>query len=277
MKRAWIFVVIAAVILSLFLFSRHTKKDAIVEDVVASEEAAPSTDAYAAMVKSADALAQQNELLQAQDAYREIVASYATRPDIGLIQKKLEDLNMKIIFSAVEVPDKTVIYEVRKGDMLSLIADKYHTTVGFIKKQNSLTNDVIRPGQRLRVWTGKFSVIVDKSQNILTLQSDGEVVKVYHVSTGRDNITPVGTFKVINKLINPPWTHNGKVIPASSPENILGTRWMGFDVPGYGIHGTTQPESIGQQATAGCVRMLNSDVEQLYDLLPLGTEVIIMD
>lgn len=277
MRRGMIFVVVAAVILALVLFSRHTKKDSLVEQASATEAVDQLSNDFTAMVKSADAIAKDGELLQAQDAYREIISTYITRSDIGSVQKKLEDLNMKVILSAIEVPDKTVVYEVKKGDMLGLIANKYHTTVAFIKKQNGLSSDVIRPGMRLRIWSGRFSVVVDKSQNILTLQSDGEVVKVYHVSTGRENITPVGTFKVINKLSNPPWTHDGKVIPASSPQNILGTRWLGFDVPGYGIHGTTQPESIGQQATAGCVRMLNSDVEELYDLLPLGTEIIIMD
>jgi len=119
--------------------------------------------------------------------------------------------------------------------------------------------------------------LVDKSQNILILESDSDVVKTYRVSTGKNNITPVGTFKITSKLIDPAWTHEGKVIPAGDPKNILGTRWLGFDVPGYGVHGTTQPQSIGQQATAGCVRMLNQEVEELYDLLPLGTEITIID
>ena len=52
---------------------------------------------------------------------------------------------------------------------------------------------------------------------------------------------------------------------------------MGIDVPGYGIHGTTEPESIGYQATEGCVRMHNSDVEELFTIVPPGTEVIIVD
>ena len=67
------------------------------------------------------------------------------------------------------------------------------------------------------------------------------------------------------------------VIPADSPDNILGSRWMGFDLPGYGIHGTTEPESIGKSCTQGCVRMLNSEVEELYDIVPVGTEVTILD
>ena len=66
-------------------------------------------------------------------------------------------------------------------------------------------------------------------------------------------------------------------MPAESPENILGSRWMGLSERGYGIHGTVDPKSVGQQVTAGCVRMLNSEVEELYTIVPAGTEVTIVD
>ena len=52
---------------------------------------------------------------------------------------------------------------------------------------------------------------------------------------------------------------------------------MGFDMEGYGIHGTIHPDQIGQPVSAGCVRMLNTDVEELYDLIPEGTKVSIVD
>jgi lipoprotein-anchoring transpeptidase ErfK/SrfK len=77
--------------------------------------------------------------------------------------------------------------------------------------------------------------------------------------------------------VNPTWYKQGAVIPAGSPENILGTRWMGFDLPAYGIHGTTEPQSLGKQVTQGCVRMSNADVEQLFIIVPIGTEVTIVD
>ncbi|MDD5019859.1 MAG: L,D-transpeptidase family protein [Candidatus Omnitrophica bacterium] len=228
-------------------------------------------------LSEAQKLFDQGELLRARDVLREIFIQNASRPGIEAIQKKLEDVNMKIILSGVDVPGETAWREVKKGDTLSMIADEYRTTVEMIRRQNGLSSDTIRVGMRLRIWTGRFSVLVDKSQNTLTLLSGGEAVKTYRISTGKDNITPVGAFKIVNKLKNPSWTHEGKVYPPESPENILGTRWMGFDIPGYGIHGTTQPESIGSQATAGCVRMLNDEVEELYDLLPVNTEVTVID
>lgn len=228
------------------------------------------------LYEDATSLEDKNELLQAKETYQKIMSDYPDFKDMTSAQKKLEALNMRIIFSGMETP-KTVLHEVQSGDSLAKIAKKYNTTIEFIKRSNNLPNDIIRVGQKLRIWQGVFSVYVDKSQNILILKCDGEVVKIYNVSTGKNNITPVGTFKIVNKLVNPPWFKSGAIVPPESPDNVLGTRWMGFDIPGYGIHGTVEPQTIGQQVTAGCVRMRNEEVEELYSLLPVGTEVTVVD
>ncbi|MFA5199950.1 MAG: L,D-transpeptidase family protein [Candidatus Omnitrophota bacterium] len=52
---------------------------------------------------------------------------------------------------------------------------------------------------------------------------------------------------------------------------------MGFDLAGYGIHGTTQPQELGKQVTEGCVRLSNQDVEELYTIVPMGTETTIIE
>ena len=275
MKKIWIIAGVGIfVLVALLLIFKF--KDFSGGTVPASSNSERS-ESFDAMLKNAARLEESGELLSARDVYQQMMAAYASRPAIEGVQKKLEDLNMRILFSALNVPDQTTTYVVNEGDSLTAIARKYGTTIEFIKRQNGLTSDIIRPGMRLRIWTGKFSVLVDKSQNLLILKSNAEIIKTYRVSTGKNNITPVGTFKIVNKLVNPDWTHEGKVIAFGSPENILGTRWLGFDVPGYGLHGTTQPESIGQQATAGCVRMINREAEEIYDILPPGTEVTIMD
>ena len=98
------------------------------------------------------------------------------------------------------------------------------------------------------------------------------------VSTGKNNCTPVGDFKITNKLLNPTWFKKGdNVISPADPKNALGTRWLGINVPGYGIHGTIEPQNLGKQVTEGCVRMSNSDVEELFIIVPTGTEVTIVD
>jgi len=233
-------------------------------------------DVFKKGVESARKLIEENKLIEARNIYAKLIQSFPAHPDISGIEKKLWALNMKILFSPLKT-DYSTIYEVKPGDTLAAIAKKFNTTVGLLKRSNGLSSNLIRVGQRLKVITAKVSIIVDKSQNILTLKVNDEIMKVYPCSTGKFNITPLGKFKIVNKLINPVWFKAGAVVPPESPENILGTRWMGFDLAGYGIHGTTKSESIGKQITAGCIRMYNKDVEELYDIVPVGTEVTIID
>ena len=228
------------------------------------------------LLKQSVILKKDRELMKLKEVYQEILTEYSDYEHIDAVQNELDDLNIQIIYSNTMTP-KTVMHEVQNKDTLAVIAKKYGTTVDLIKMNNNLKNDVIRVGQKLRVWMGNFNIFVDKSQNILILKDSNEVVKVYKVSTGENNSTPVGQFKIINKLKDPVWFNKGIVVPPESPQNVLGSRWLGFDLPGYGIHGTIEPESIGRQVTAGCVRMRNQDVEELYILVPAGAQVVIVD
>jgi lipoprotein-anchoring transpeptidase ErfK/SrfK len=185
---------------------------------------------------------------------------------------------MAILFSTI--PDtESETYVVAAGDSLMKISRRYSTTIELIKKANNLKTDVIRPGMKLKVNKNKFSIVADKSQSTLTLLSGEDVVKVYTVATGKNNSTPTGAFVIKDKLVNPTWYTAGAIVPADSPDNILGSRWMGLSTPqpGYGIHGTTKPETIGYQSTEGCIRMRNADVEELFIIVPIGTEVTIVD
>lgn len=228
------------------------------------------------LVNQAKEMEAKGALPEARDVYQQLVNEYPNSSEVMKWQKKVEDLNIRLLFSSAITP-KSALYQIRPGDTLAKIAKEHKTTVELIKTANNLSGDTIVPGRKIKVWSAPFSVFVDKSQNTLLLKSDEEIVKTYIVSTGKNNCTPVGTFKITSKLINPTWFKAGAVVPAGTPENILGTRWMGFDLPSYGIHGTTEPESLGRQVTAGCVRMANPEVEELYIIIPVGTEVTIVD
>lgn len=217
------------------------------------------------------------ELVRARAVYQEIIKNYPDLENIAAVQQDLEAVNLEMLFSSFEVPGKTQMYEVVAGDSLVKIAKKFNTTVELIKRSNNKKNDVVRLGEKLRIWNGAFNIFVDKSQNILVLKDGSDIVKVYNVSTGENNSTPVGTFKITTKLENPVWFNKGMVVPPESPANVLGTRWLGFDLQGYGIHGTVEPQSIGKQVTAGCVRMVNEQVEELYSIVPVGTEVTVVN
>lgn len=228
------------------------------------------------LLKQARRFEAKGNLLEAKLLYQKLVNDFPESSSIMDWQKKTEDINIKLLFSPVITP-KSISYSIRPGDTLNKIAREHKTTAELIMKSNDIGDSLITPGRSIKIWVAPFSMLVNKSQNILLLKSDEEIVKTYIVSTGKNNCTPVGTFKIVNKLLNPTWFKAGAIVPAESAENVLGTRWMGFNLAGYGIHGTTAPKELGKQVTQGCVRLSNSDVQELYSIVPVGTEVTIID
>jgi lipoprotein-anchoring transpeptidase ErfK/SrfK len=189
----------------------------------------------------------------------------------------LGEINTLILFSPAPAPEK-VDYTVVTGDSLGKLAKQFSTTMELIKKSNNLTRDVIRLGDRLRIYQPHFAVTISKSANVLTLTDNGKFFKRYRVGTGQFSKTPVGEFKITSRIANPEWHRpDGKMIAYGNPENILGTHWLGLDVQGYGLHGTWDTNSIGKAATAGCIRLRNDDISELYTILPVGTPVTIRD
>jgi lipoprotein-anchoring transpeptidase ErfK/SrfK len=241
--------------------------------VTAKVEPNASVTALVAMARDSET---KGDFTQAKATYQKLVAEHANASEVMNWQKKIEDLNIRLLFSPALTP-KSTTYEIKPGDTLTKIARQFKTTTELIMKSNNLPSDRIVPGKRVKVWTAPFSILVYKGQNMLILKSEDEIVKTYIVSTGANNSTPVGTFKIVNKLPNPTWFKAGAVVAPGSPENVLGTRWLGFDIPSYGIHGTIEPQSLGRQVTQGCVRMANPDVEELYAIVPVGTLVTIVD
>ena len=227
-------------------------------------------------IASAESYFSSGKMLEARDAYKNILLENIDVNTAKTIYDRIGELNIKILFSPIKTPD-SVIYNVQPSDTLDAISKKYNTTIAIIKFANNIKSGIIHPGMNLKIPAAKFSIVIDKSHNILTLKAQEEVVKVYNVSTGSNNSTPIGTFKIVNKIVDPPWYSGGKAIPPSDPRNILGSRWMGLTAKSYGIHGTTDDTSIGTQVTQGCVRMHNNEVNELYDIVPIGTEVTILD
>ncbi|MGE5614425.1 MAG: L,D-transpeptidase [Bacillota bacterium] len=125
---------------------------------------------------------------------------------------------------------------------------------------------------------GKW-ITINKTKRILTLYENNVVIRKYPVAIGNPpSLTPDGMFKVVNKIINPYWGGAGyaKPVKGGVPENPLGYRWLGLsykDGRTLGIHGNNSPYSIGKNVSLGCIRMINSDVEQLFSIVPLSTPV----
>lgn len=119
-------------------------------------------------------------------------------------------------------------------------------------------------------------IIVNLPSRTLEYYESGSLFSQYRVAIGSAHSpTPLGTFHIIDKEMNPWWYPPGKdySVP-SGPANPLGYRWLGF-LPTYGIHGTNMPWSIGRVVSNGCIRMLEQDVEELFDLVTYRTPVTI--
>ncbi|HHV46214.1 MAG TPA: L,D-transpeptidase family protein [Tissierellia bacterium] len=112
-----------------------------------------------------------------------------------------------------------------------------------------------------------LSILIEVDRKRLSVidMNNNVVIKTYAVATGKsDTPTPLGTFKIVEKA---KWGGG------------FGSRWLGLNVPWgrYGIHGTNRPGSIGFNASAGCVRMRNKDVEELFDMVDYNTTVTIIN
>jgi len=272
-KKIWWLIgigVILIIVITLIIFSLTKSRKLPLPDKPVG------TASSSNLLNQAKALETEGNLSEAKNIYQRLIAEFPGSAEVMNWQKKAEDINIRLLFSPTITP-KSISYEIKSGDTLNKIAKEFDTTINLIKKSNNLTGDNIIPGRKIKIWTAPFSIFVDKSQNMLILKTDEEIFKTYIVSTGTNNCSPVGNFKIVNKLENPTWFKAGTVVPSGSPDNILGTRWLGINLTGYGIHGTTEPQNLGKQVTQGCVRMKNSEVEELYIIVPVGTEVTIVD
>lgn len=116
-------------------------------------------------------------------------------------------------------------------------------------------------------------IVVSLEDRRLALIEDGAVRKIYTVGVGKATTpTPVGTFTIERRVMNPSYWHAGRRTPPG-PANPVGSRWMGLSISGYGIHGTNEPGSIGKASSHGCIRMAKADLEELYPLVSVGDTV----
>ncbi len=116
-------------------------------------------------------------------------------------------------------------------------------------------------------------ILISIPDRKLAVLENGEVLRVFPIAVGAaDSPSPSGEFRIVNRLTNPTYYHPGTVI-APGPDNPLGTRWIGLDRKGYGIHGTNAPRSIGKAASHGCIRLGKRDLEQLFTLVRVGDTV----
>ncbi|MBU5676795.1 L,D-transpeptidase family protein [Alkaliphilus sp. MSJ-5] len=125
--------------------------------------------------------------------------------------------------------------------------------------------------------SNKHWITVNKTKRILTLYKGKDVIKKYPIAQGKDSgLTPEGKFTIVRKTINPSWNYKEKSAKGGAPDNPLGKRWIGISYGGggmYGIHGNNAPYSIGTNVSLGCVRMINADVEELFEIIQINIPI----
>lgn len=154
-------------------------------------------------------------------------------------------------------------YVIRKGDTFAGIANAFNVPLKSLMDANpGVSPNSLYLDQVICVPVSPtpLGITVSIKAKTLTVYKDGRMLKAYPVATGKPSTpSPIGTFTIKNKQVN--------------PGGPYGTRWMGLSEPHYGIHGTNRPDSIGNAASNGCVRMHNTDVEDLFDHVGVGVTV----
>lgn len=209
----------------------------------------------------------------------------------------IREVNERLFFSPTVAPGDIVTkaYTVQSGDTLAKIARRSGVQADWrvIQRINGLKSEKsLRVGQTIKIPVTAFHAEVSKSSYLMRVYA-GEgptrvMVAAFPVGLGEFDSTPTGVFMVRpkSKLINPEWKNprTGEQFAADDPKNPIGERWIGLlgveahnqGFKGIGIHGTVEPDSIGRQASMGCVRMGDRDVEMIYELLTEPNSTILI-
>jgi lipoprotein-anchoring transpeptidase ErfK/SrfK len=128
------------------------------------------------------------------------------------------------------------------------------------------------------------TVIVDTSDRFLYLIVPGGRALRYGIGVGRDGFTWAGILRVTRKAEWPDWTPPAEMIArqpylprwmAGGPGNPMGARAMYLGQTIYRIHGTNAPNTIGRAVSSGCFRLVNSEIEDLYERVQVGAKVVV--
>jgi L,D-transpeptidase ErfK/SrfK len=189
-------------------------------------------------------------------------------------------------------------YRVAPGDSLWSISGRFTMSGGLLLAWNPLPDPArLRPGMTLRVSDRHIvparrrdGLVIALAERTVYWFRGGALVGRFPVGIGRpDWETPPGRYRVVGRRADPVWrvpvsiqaemrARGEPVVTevAAGPENPLGKYWIQLSLPGYGLHGTNAPASVGKHASHGCLRLLPEHVERLFHEVPDGTPVDIV-
>lgn len=250
------------------------------------------------VLATAAAKQEAGELIAARKLLYDALASGKLPGDqIDRAKQQITAINETVVFSSKKFSNDpfATTYTVKSGDRLSKIATRFDITVDLIKRINNITDErKLQAGKTLKIIQGPFTAVVNRSTFTIDLyigppgESGSMFVRSYRVALGKDNGTPPGGWMVEagKKQKNPKfWGAGGlPMMEADDPQNPLGEYWIGLtgtdgdavDKQGYGIHGTIDPDSIGKQASMGCIRLINEEAAVVFELLCEGKSMVVV-
>lgn len=167
-------------------------------------------------------------------------------------------------------------YEVQPGERLEDVGQRYNVPWQLLAKINGIDDpQSMRPGERLKVVRGPFSAVVSLEKRQLTLLlADGSYAGRFAIGIGREQPPREGVYAVSDKVVNPVYHGRERAISADDANNPYGERWIGLGND-LGIHGTDRPENVGRTDLSGSISLSPRDVEDVFDILSLGSKVTI--
>ena len=233
---------------------------------------------------------QAGEAIEARHELNAMLANDGTADEQKRVREYLTRIASETIFSSRRIENDPLVgtYKVEPGDYLSVIGKKYKVPYEALMHVNGIRDATkVRANRNIKVLHGPFHVKIDKSDFRLDLYLQDLFVRSFPVAIGIDGGTPLGVWRVKNRVGNPTYYPPAgakvkRIIPGDDPKNPLGEHWIGLHgiegdaigQMGYGIHGTIEPESIGKAVSLGCVRMHNADVAFIYSFMEIGQSMV---
>lgn len=228
-----------------------------------------------------------NDLLQARDLLNHSLHAGLQSNQVETARQALADIANQTIFSPSTVKGDPLVesHQIAAGETLNKLAKQYNISEDLLAEVNRLKDKhFIRQGMRIKILKGPFHATITKSDHLLHIFLGECYVRSYRVALGAEGKTPTGKWRVINHQTNPGWTdpHTGKRYHPDDPNNPIGEYWIGLEGTegaavgafGYGIHGTNEPQTIGQDVSLGCVRLAPDDIAYVYKLLLPGASLV---
>ena len=244
-----------------------------------------------------------------EEAYDELFAK-ATRPLFRYETVTQDDLDALVTMPS-DPAEKAQLDLMGYSTIKEMFAERGHLSQRAIERLNPGINwNTVMPGAKIRipdfpsmdeelsVWPKsrpnapkrKTAATVKISLSLFEVtvfDKSGQLIALFPCSIAKNKakLPPHGELHIINQIARPNYTYTPDYTPPgrkvsryiwpAGPRCPVGMAWLGLDMPGYGIHGTPKPESIGNAESHGCFRLSNWNAARLYALCPIGTSVII--